>query len=81
MNGLQKLLHFMKRLDASKIHYWLDRPRDEAAMVRVDVPGERWEVEFFVDGHIEVEVFKSGGPGAGLEGEEALDRLFREFSD
>jgi hypothetical protein len=81
MDALQKLLSFMKRLDASKIHYSLDRVREEAVMVRVDVPGERWEVEFFVNGQIEVEVFSSGGPHNGIEGEESLDRLFETFTD
>jgi len=48
-------------------------------MVDIAVPGERWEVEFFEDGHVEVEVFRSTSDG--LEGEEALDRLFEKFSD
>jgi hypothetical protein len=78
MNGLQKLLEFTKRLDSCKIHYLLDRPRDEAVMVRVDVPGERWEVEFFNDGRVEVEVFRSNGT---VEGEESLGRLLENHSD
>jgi hypothetical protein len=47
-------------------------------MVQIAVPGERWEVEFFEDGHVEVEVF--GRTRDGLEGEEALARLFEQFS-
>jgi hypothetical protein len=48
-------------------------------MVEVAVPGERWEIEFFADGHLEVEVFgKSEGV---IGGEETLSRLFDEFSD
>jgi len=50
-------------------------------MVRVDVPSERWEVEFFADGHVEVELLRSGGPHSGLQGEEALDRLFAVHGD
>ncbi len=30
-------------------------------MVEVVVPGQRWEVEFFQDSHIEVEKFISNG--------------------
>ena len=30
-------------------------------MVTVAVPGERWEIEFFEDGHVEVEKFLSQG--------------------
>jgi hypothetical protein len=81
MDALQKILSFMKRLDASKIHHSLDRVREEAVMVRVDVPGERWEVEFFVNGQVDVEVFSSAGPHSGIEGEESLERLFETFSD
>lgn len=47
-------------------------------MVLIAVPGARWEVEFFADGSIEVEVFESSGS---LQGPEMLARLFEEFSD
>ena len=73
MNSLQKLLDFLDDLEARKLYFKLDRCRSEAIMVRVDVPGERWEVEFFADGQIEIEVFKSNGS---IESELALERLF-----
>ncbi len=76
-NSLQKLLDFLNALDAAKIFYRLSRPRDEAIMVEVAVPGERWEVEFFADGEVAVEVFRS----AGMEGEEAIARLWADHAD
>jgi hypothetical protein len=79
-NSLQKLLDFLDQLEQRKIYFTLGCSRTEAIMVRIDVPGERWEVEFFADGHVEVEVFRSGGPDAGLEGEDALERLFAVHS-
>jgi len=78
MNSLEKLLRFLDRLEEHQIYFQLARYRSEAVMVRVDVPGERWEVEFFADGHVEVEVFYSK---TGVEGEEALDRLFAAHAD
>ena len=42
-------------------------------MVEVAIPGERWEVEFFADGHVEVEKFIGQ---AEILGEEELERLF-----
>lgn len=75
---LQQLLDFLDRLRAASIHFELRQHRPEAVAVDIAVPGERWEVEFFPDGHIEVEVF---GPSTGVVGEEALERLFREYSD
>lgn len=77
MNSLQKLLDFLSNLDERKIFYKLSRVRPEAIMVEIAVPGERWEVEYFADGHVEVEVFAS--PGL-VNGEEALQRLYNEFS-
>ena len=50
-------------------------------MVYIDVPGEKWEVEVFADGLVEVEVFRSGGPDSGLKGEETLERLFAVHSE
>jgi hypothetical protein len=75
VNAFQKLLDFLARLDAAKMHYTLGHFRDETLAVEVAVPGERWEVEFFADGAVEVEVFSTNARG-GLEGEEALGRLF-----
>lgn len=56
----------------------LTRVRDEAIMVEIAVPGERWEVEFFGDGRVEVEVFKSPGITGG---EEELARLLEDFGE
>jgi len=77
MHSLQKLLDFLLKLDEHSIFWTLARPRNEAIMVQISVPGEYWEVEYFADGQIEVEVFRSS---TGIEGEEALTRLF-EGSD
>jgi hypothetical protein len=79
MHAFQKLLDFLVKLDDRKIHYTLAHHREEAVMVFVAVPGERWEVEFFADGHVEVEVFKSVGNG--LEDASALNRLFDIYGE
>ncbi len=61
MNSLAKLLSFLNRLDKAKISYSLEHNRDETIMVLVVVPGQRWEIEYFVDGSIEIETFISEG--------------------
>jgi hypothetical protein len=66
------IYEFLNKLEDLRVAYRLDRSRD-ALMVVVDVPGERWEVEFFPDGSIEVERFRSSG---GVTTEEALDELW-----
>jgi hypothetical protein len=55
------LLSFLNDLRKGKIYYRLSQHRDDAIMVEVTVPGERWEVEFLDDGSVEAEVFKSDG--------------------
>ena len=81
MNAFQKLLDFLARLEAAHLHYTLSHLRAETIAVEVAVPGERWEVEFFADGAVEVEIFSSvGARGIELEGEEALERLFAEHA-
>lgn len=47
-------------------------------MVQIAVPGDRWEVEFMVDGSVEVERFHSNGQ---IAGSAALEELFARFSD
>lgn len=70
-NPMTKLMDFLRELDARALAYELASFRDEAVTVKVALPGERWEVEFFPDGQVEAEVFRS----AGIQGEEALERL------
>ena len=72
-----ELHSFLNRLDEQKVYYTLCHHRDEAIMVKVDVPGERWEVEFMSDGTVEVERFRSSGD---ITGASALDVLFAEFA-
>lgn len=72
------LLAFIQSLDQAAMAYELDSVRD-AIMVRVAVPGERWEVEFFEDGDIEIERFVSAGVQQGTA--EMLDGLIAEYSD
>ena len=57
----QKLLDFVNRLDAVKMSYRLSHFRVETIAVELAIPGERWEVEFFADGSVEVERFRSDG--------------------
>ena len=78
MNSLQKLLDFLNRLQDRHIYFTLAHHRSEAVMVCVGLPGELWQVEFFADGHVEVEVFRVDGY---MRGEEELERLFAAYSD
>ncbi len=59
--SFQKLLDFLNRLDNAKISYRLSHFREETVAVELAIPGERWEVEFFADGSIEIERFRSSG--------------------
>ena len=47
-------------------------------MVEVSLPGERWEVEFFSDRELEVEVFRSDGT---IFGPEKLAELREKATD
>ena len=75
---LADVLSFLNRLSDAKIHYSLAHSRDDALMVEIDVPGERWEVEFLDDGSIEIEKFKSSGK---IYGEKAIEELFQKYSE
>jgi hypothetical protein len=77
-NGFGKLVTFLNQLEQERISYTLAHHRDETIMVNVAVPGERWEVEFFEDGSVEVERFASNGE---IEGEEILSQLFAMYSE
>lgn len=78
LGNLTNLLDFLCQLKRCNIHFTLEHNRDETIMVMIAVPGECWEVEFFADGHLDVEVFRSVN---GVVGKKELERLFRDFSD
>ncbi len=79
MNGtaFQKLLAFLERLEGEKITHSLEHNLDDAIMVLAALPGERWEIEFFADGSVEVEQFISDGE---IYDESVLQRLFEDES-
>lgn len=77
-NLFDKLTSFLQNLEQQKIVYTLAHHRDEAIMVSVAVPGERWEIEFLNDGSIEIEKFISNGE---IVGEEALKDLVARYSE
>jgi hypothetical protein len=61
MTALNDAADLCEELIRRHIPYELMIVRRNALMVAVAVPGERWEIEFFDDGHIEVERFTSQG--------------------
>ena len=71
---MKKLLEFLDALEEKNIYYKLNKVRN-AIMVEVAIPGERWEVEFFDDGQIEVEKFISEGV---LHNETEFEKLFAD---
>ncbi|WP_448268015.1 hypothetical protein [Nostoc sp. DSM 114159] len=76
--GFGKLVTFLNQLEQEKISYTLAHHRNETIMVNVAVAGERWEVEFFEDGSVEVERFISSGE---INGEEVFSELFAMYSE
>jgi hypothetical protein len=72
-----QLLDFLERLEKAKIGYSLRHSREDALMVEIRVPGERWEVEFLRDDEIEIERLRSNGR---IEDASLLDVLFAKFS-
>ena len=75
---MNNLLSLLSRLKKEKIHYRLGQCREDAVMVFVAVPGERWEIEYMSDGSVEIEIFRSSGD---IKGKAELKKLFKEFSD
>jgi hypothetical protein len=73
-----KLLEFLNRLREARIHFSLASHREDAIMVQIAVPGERWEVEFLNDGTVEVERFTSNGQ---ISDQSELDSIFERFAD
>ena len=74
---MANLFEILNRLEEKNIFFKLSRIR-ESVLVEVAVPGQRWEIEFFDDNHIEIEKFLSDGT---IYDEKKLEELFKDFSD
>lgn len=72
MNGLGKLLDFLSNLETNQVRYALAHARRDSLTVCVTLPGERWEVEFYVDGRVQIEKFQSSGTSDEGELEKAV---------
>jgi hypothetical protein len=66
VGAFAQLLSLLDRLESQKIWYRLEHVRD-SIMVVTAVPGERWEIEFFDDDHVEIERVISDGHIAGAD--------------
>ena len=74
---MKKLIDFLNKLEQNKIYYKLNKVCD-AIMVEVAVPAQRWEIEFFEDGSVEIEKFISGGT---IYNETEIDKLLAKFGE
>ncbi len=77
-NHLEKVLGLLKRLHDARIYFTLAHNQEDAITIQVVVPGQRWEIDCYVDGTIDIEIFKSDGAVRDVP---AIDTLFRDFSD
>lgn len=76
--SLGRLAELLNDLDRERIGYRLRHDREESIAVDVALPGERWEIEFLVDGSIEIERFVSAGI---IYDESLIPELFRRYAD
>ena len=82
---MNKLIEFLNRLEKVKISYKLFKSRDFSITVFINVPGQRWEVDFLFEDDDKdvctgmwVEKFISDGT---IFEESEINKLFNQFSD
>jgi hypothetical protein len=75
---LKEFITFLNKLEENSVFYKLNKIRNEAIMVEVAVPGQRWEIEFLEDGTVDIEKFISDKDMYDVN---ELETLFSQFSD
>ena len=75
---LKEFISFLNKLEENSIFYKLNKVRNEAIMIEVAVPGQRWEIEFLEDDTVDIEKFISDKDMYDVY---ELETLFKEFSD
>jgi hypothetical protein len=78
---LERLLSFLRRLDEHRTEYWIEKcPAGDAIRVHTWAANERWEIDFWRNGEVEAECFRSD-PRGEVGGEELLERLFGRLEE
>jgi hypothetical protein len=77
-HNLKGVLELLGRLEAAKIHFTLARHQEDAITIEVAVPGQRWEIDYYGNGRMDVEIFKSDGIVRDVS---AIDELIHAFAD
>ncbi len=75
---IKAIINFLNKLEGSNIFYKLSKVRNEAILVEIAVPGQRWEIEFMEDGTVEIEKFISDGEYYDVK---EIERLYKDFID
>jgi len=76
MTEANRLYEILRQLDDADIKFELAYNRDNAVSIMITVPGERWEIDVFDEGAVEVERFVSGGV---TETGDLIDTLVQKF--
>jgi hypothetical protein len=75
----RRLVEFLNELDERSITYDLTLGRSDGLRVTVmPFPGQLWEIDFLLDGQIDIERFLSEGD---VVGEELLSEFWRLLDD
>lgn len=75
---LKEFIAILNKLEENSVFYKLNKVRNEAIMVEVAVPGQRWEIEFLEDGTVDIEKFISDKDMYDVN---ELETLFKKFGD
>jgi hypothetical protein len=73
------LFELLQKLESAKIHFTLQRHRDDSIMVSLTLVGERVEIDVFDDGHMEVSCFRGSEEIVG--GAELVKKIIDENKD
>lgn len=75
---IKAIINFLNKLEGNNIFYKLSKVRNEAILVEIAVPGQRWEIEFMEDGTVEIEKFISDGEYYDFK---EIETLYKDFID
>ncbi|KKK34461.1 hypothetical protein WQ57_23100 [Mesobacillus campisalis] len=56
---LKEFITLLNKLEKNSVYNKLNKVRNEAIMIEIAVPGQRWEIGFLEDGTVYIEKFNS----------------------
>ena len=76
---MSPLFKIIKSLEGARVHFYIERTRQDSVSLNITIPGERIEIDIFEDDHIEISRFRGDESVESLDMGDGKEELLVKF--